>query len=642
MKLTSLTCILLCGVYAALAQPKQYASFRDYFVVNMNPDSLQEKIYAQKRDQTRYVHDLIWLEYSRYKVSDNFGNDLVTIQKMTSQQRFGIGAAMYNYLMGLRYKSEDAPKALVHFQKALTYFDRTKDTSGLAHCHLALMRLNIDNYNERIGDSKEAKFHYDRVVTLVQQSTDKRNEISLLPRYLTEHDLFYKEMSLSDLAKEYLRIINLIKQYPEMRFMLKDIYLNLSFFYLVNKDYKTAIEKLKLSLYNSSHCSEYNQITIYSNLASASEGLGDYIATEKYLRKILSARSSTVHFNDYVYIDANYGMAIASIKNKKFEQVIPYITAYDSLGRAYTERLKVQDLLKLQTKYESEKKEATINMLKKEQLRTDHRNQLILAGLLVALVIIGVIGVLVVRLRKTNAELQSLQSSRDKLYTVIAHDLREPINSLMSVGTLLRHLIRTNQTQEVEKVTQQIDRMGQQTSLLLNNLLEWGKSNYFEEPSPAQQIDATPLLHELAQVYQALADAKSIAMTVALPAAFPLVVNPKDLSLIVRNLLDNALKYAPGGGHVALTATAPLADTGQATIQVRNSGDGIDPAKLVYLQRVFAGKLTPQVGTQGLGLGLVLISDFARKNEATLLVSSRQAEETTFSLLIPCSLSVSR
>ena len=638
MKVLLLTIVLVCVWSLSLAQSKSYTTFKDYFVVAMNPDSLEKVVYSQKSSQIRYMHDLIWLEYSRYKVSDNFGRDLSTIQKLVSQQRSGVGTAMYNYLMGMRYKSEDAPRALNHYQQALTYFGRTNDTSGMAHCHLALMRLNIDNYNERIGDMDRAKFHYDQTVLLVKTSSDVRNKISLMPRYLAEQDLFYTPMTPTEAEKKYEGIVQLVRQHPEMRFMLKDIYLNLSFFYLINKDYKTAIEKLKRSLKYATHCSQYNQITIYSNLAAASEGLGNYVEMELYLKKILTAGPAKIPFNEYVRIEANFGMAVAIINNRKIDGLLPYVVAYDSLKRAYTERLKIRELLILQTKYETEKKQSTINALEVEKKYLADRNQLVLIGLVVSMLIIGLVSFLAIRLHKTNAELKSLQQSRDKLYTVIAHDLREPLSSLANVGSLLRFLIQANKQDEIKKVTQHLDQMGQQTGLLLNNLLEWGKNNHFDQQSPTHTFDAAPLLLELASVYTTLAEAKGITLAVDVPTSYPLTTNPKDLSLMVRNLLDNALKFTPTGGQVWLRASAtPGSASGAttATIEVADTGNGIGADQLTYLRQVIEGHLEPQVGTHGLGLGLVLIMDFARKNGASLTVQSHEGRGTTVSLGVP-------
>ncbi len=256
------------------------------------------------------------------------------------------------------------------------------------------------------------------------------------------------------------------------------------------------------------------------------------------------------------------------------------------------------------------------------------------------MLVIGIIGFLALRLRRTNAELHRLQQSRDKLYTVIAHDLREPINSLTGVGTLLRYLIKNNRSEELETVTQQIDRMGQQTSLLLNNLLEWGKSNFFEQQSLSQRFDASPLLHELGQLYVAFAEAKGIELSVTVPDHFWIMANPRDLSLIVRNLLDNALKNTPKRGKAELIAVAePVSVSEPGNIQkgritVHNAGEGFTPTQLSYLQQVFAGKRKPQVGVQGLGLGLVLIHDFAKKNGFSVRLNSAEEHGTEFTLEI--------
>ncbi|MEZ0487527.1 ATP-binding protein [Fibrella aquatica] len=635
MKTIFIASIFACLVVSAIAQNKTYRSFRDYYVVNMNPDSLEKEIYARKRDQAQYMHNLIWLEYSRFTISDRFGDDLEEVNRLTRQQKSGLARAMYNYIVGLRYKNEDLPKSHLHFRDALMYFESVQDTAGMAHCHFALMRLNITNLDEQVGSMSDAKIHYDKVVNLIAQSSDDRDKISLIPGYLSYENQFYKGRPFAEITAAYGGILQLIKKHPEMKFILKNLYLNLGFLYNERKEFKKAVTNYELCLTNSSHCSEYNLIGIYTNLAAVYNNLDDNVKAEIYLKKILAANNPKNHVNDYLMIEVNFSMVMNNIKLKKFDGTIPYLVTYDSLRIAYTEHLKARELLNLQTKYETEKKEATIRILELEKERIGYRNRLMMSGLFVALLVSGVIGVLAFRLRRTNAELRSLQQSRDKLYTVIAHDLRAPINNMMSVGTLLKHLILQNKSEEIEEVTNQINLMGQHTSLLLNNLLEWGKTNYFEQSSTAQQIDATPLLQELTQVYKVLAEANGITMTVSLPASFPLLVNPKDLSLIVRNLLDNALKHTPSGGSVALTATTvPLANTMQAIIQVRDNGKGIAPDQLTYLQQVFAGRLKPQVGTHGLGLGMVLITDFARKNGATLRLSSQQGQGTVFEIIL--------
>ena len=285
VKALPLTLLFSCWALVSLGQPKTYTSFRDYYVVNMNPDSLEKVVYSHKSDPVRYMHDLIWLEYSRFTISDHFGDDLENIGKLTSQQKSGLGKAMYNYIVGIRYKNENFPKSLLHFRKALRYFESTNDTAGIAHCHFALMRLNINNFNEQVGDIDNAKWHYDKVVSLVTQSSDERDKISLIPRYLFYKDHFYEGRPFSETTDAYEQVIQLIKKHSEMKFILKDLYLNLGFLYNNRQNYKNALINYEQCLKNSAHCSEYNLIGIYTNLAAVYDNMGNNKKAEVYLKK---------------------------------------------------------------------------------------------------------------------------------------------------------------------------------------------------------------------------------------------------------------------------------------------------------------------------------------------------------------------
>ncbi|TDB67365.1 HAMP domain-containing histidine kinase [Arundinibacter roseus] len=610
--------IVLIFVQDSFSQPKKTTSFRDYFIVNMNPDSLEKEVYTRKNEPDRYLHELLRLEYSRYKISDHFGNDLSSIQRLLARKPSGIGTAMYHYILGLRYKSEDAPRALGYFQQALSYFERTKDTSGLAHCHLALVRLNTDNFNDSIGDTKGAKYYFDKTVELVEKSSDERDRISLLPRYLADRDLFYEEMPLTEVEKEFRKIIQLVRKYPEMTFMLKDIYLNLSYFYLINQKYTKAIETLNLSLKNASHCSPYNRVTIYSNLASANEGLEDYDEMEKLLEKIIATPFPKIHFHEYVYIEANFGLALAAIQTKKLDRIMPYLIEYDGLNRARADRLKTRDLLNLQTKYETEKKQATINTLNLEKQLIEDRNRLIIGSLLVALLLLAIVSFLAIRLRSTNRALQTITRSRDKLFTVIAHDLRSPINTYQGLSDTLGYLIKSQQVDRIQTVARQIDQTGQNLSHLLTNLFEWSRSQLGQIQPRLQSIDVSSWLNGFLPVYKDSALVKGVELETRIAENMTLVSDPDMLSAIVRNLLDNAIKHCERGKPVIFL----MDTTAQHTrIIIQNTVSHFSEGKLLDLQQHLSGQKPLIYGEDNTGLGLLLIKEFADSLQTSVQVS---------------------
>ncbi|MFN3381010.1 MAG: sensor histidine kinase, partial [Runella zeae] len=286
----------------------------------------------------------------------------------------------------------------------------------------------------------------------------------------------------------------------------------------------------------------------------------------------------------------------------------------------------------LQSKIEVQKKENAIRM-------AEAQKQLLFGGLLVALGLIVTILVFSIKLRKTNTKLLELQQGRDKFYTIIAHDLRTPINSLNDMGGLLQHLIQEGKKQELDKVIQQIENMRQKTQLLLNNLFEWGKSQYFtpEVEQVRHPTDVGSLLRELYQTYVPFAEAKKIVMVADLPSRLVVSVDSNGLLMTVRNLLDNALKNTPAGGEIKIEMRESTADkTAQSfsKLTITDSGKGIAPDQLRYLQEVFAGKLKPEVGVHGLGLGMVLSHHFVQKNKAELTVQSELGKGTCFQLTL--------
>ncbi len=250
-----------------------------------------------------------------------------------------------------------------------------------------------------------------------------------------------------------------------------------------------------------------------------------------------------------------------------------------------------------------------------------------------ALILVAIVLYFSIRLRKTNVELVHLQQARDKFYTIIAHDLRLPMKSLNDMGALLQHLISEGKKQEFDKVIKQLESMRQQTDLLLNNLFEWGKSQYFVNEPIAQPdpFDAVASLQTLYTNYLPFAEAKGVSLAMLLPSSLILKADQKEFEMAFRNLLDNALKHTPGGGEI--TVTSPGSEEGKRrhSIIIADTGQGIAPEQLRYLQQVFSGKIKPNLGVNGLGMGMLLVYNFVRKNKVKLQISSELGAGSCFS-----------
>lgn len=160
-----------------------------------------------------------------------------------------------------------------------------------------------------------------------------------------------------------------------------------------------------------------------------------------------------------------------------------------------------------------------------------------------------------------------------------------------------------------------MENMRQQTHLLLNNLFEWGESQYFinESLTQSKAFDAAASLQTLCNHYLPFAEAKGVSLALVLPSSLLLKADQKGFEIAVRNLLDNALKHTPTGGKITVSGSSSEVGNPNYSIVIADTGEGIAPEQLRYLQQVYSGKIKPEVGVNGLGLGMILVYNFTQK-----------------------------
>ena len=236
-------------------------------------------------------------------------------------------------------------------------------------------------------------------------------------------------------------------------------------------------------------------------------------------------------------------------------------------------------------------------------------------------------------LRKYYYREKQITSFRDKFYTILTHDLRGSINSLTNIGGVLSHLIRNKNAKAMAQVANQIDYLGCSTSLLLDNMLDWGTSKSYGLDTSAKKIDISHFLNELVARYLAALMTKNIAILLDTPSNLIIKTSPKCLDIIIRNLISNAMSNTPSGGNITIKVEEMWA-TQQIMIEVSDTGNGIEADKLEFIKKVFTTKINPEVGDSGLGLGIILISHFARKNDSILKVTSQVGIGSCFTVIM--------
>lgn len=180
---------------------------------------------------------------------------------------------------------------------------------------------------------------------------------------------------------------------------------------------------------------------------------------------------------------------------------------------------------------------------------------------------------------RQNEELQETLASRDKMYSVIAHDLRSPIGSLkMLFNTLLDSL----DAERVGAGNLDMLRMGndiaEDTFSLLDNLLKWTKCQTGRMHTVYQDVDLAEVVLFSSKISESVARTKGIVVEYDIPAPIHVRCDVDMVKTIVRNLLSNAIKYSPEGGGKIIVSTAETPT--HAVVRVRDFGVGIKPEDL--------------------------------------------------------------
>ncbi|MEQ8471588.1 MAG: ATP-binding protein [Marinoscillum sp.] len=234
---------------------------------------------------------------------------------------------------------------------------------------------------------------------------------------------------------------------------------------------------------------------------------------------------------------------------------------------------------------------------------------------------------------KLTAELERLNQTKDKFFSIISHDLRGPISAFKGISRVIKFLVISKETDELMDVADDIDHSVDRLSELLDNLLGWAMQQQGHFPNVPEKLSLKELLHELVGNMETMAKGKNINLEVKVHETIELWVDRNTTMTILRNLVTNALKFTPERGMVIISTEE---DGNYANIKVMDTGIGIPRDQLKKLFRLQERSSTYGTsGEKGLGLGLQLVHEFVEMNNGTLHVESEEGKGTIFTVSLP-------
>ncbi|WP_164123113.1 sensor histidine kinase [Sphingobacterium sp. xlx-130] len=227
--------------------------------------------------------------------------------------------------------------------------------------------------------------------------------------------------------------------------------------------------------------------------------------------------------------------------------------------------------------------------------------------------------------------LQAINKDNEKIFSIIAHDIKSPFASLETMVVALRDQVLNNET-SADFIHQLHLRIVQQNQVL-DDLLQWGSSSLQGIATPPTKVLIKPIIQNILNGFEEQTIMKQLKITLHVSNEEHVVVNKDHFIIILRNLISNAIKFSYVTGEIEIFTSK---DQNFKFIHIKDQGVGINPSKSVLLFNVIQHKSLGTVDEPGAGLGLVLCKDLIERNGGIVHINSIPNKGSIFTVGLPC------
>ncbi|MCW2118475.1 tetratricopeptide repeat-containing sensor histidine kinase [Flavobacterium sp. 7A] len=583
-------------------------------------------------------------------------------------------------IIGVNYwaKSE-FQLALKNYQKSLKIYEEINNQNGICSllsnigivykdlsdyknalkCYLKSLKISEENgythsYIKIIGNISSiylAQENYSKALEYIEEAIDlseKEGGDSYLSAQLNTLGQIYEAQEDHEKAKAtYIKTLVLNKQN-------KNNYgTTISLYNIGNSEYQLKNYNSALKYFKESHLlSEKINDQFGVLLANKSIGLIHkeqlrFGSADLYYKKafklalILDAKEELL---DIYKIQSDLHKDIGNL-----DKSLVYLEKYIALKDSVYNKNRSKQIAEMQTKYDSEKKDKENELLRKNSLiqelaiekQTNLRNSFILISLVILVLIIILLYQFVIKkkanqlliqkndvISKQRDELKESNSTKDKFFGIISHDLRSPFNNILGITSLLVEDYDEIDDAEKKELITSLNISSKLAFNLLTNLLTWARTQTGRIKINKERINLKILIEMSIAPYSRSALEKDIQITVNIPSEAILSIDKNTAITFISNLVNNAIKFTPQGGKVTINYKE-----NKDTIELHfiDNGVGIDSKVIEELFRIDSNISTKGTNNEiGTGLGLILCKEFITKNGGNISVTSEVEKGTTF------------
>ena len=551
---------------------------------------------------------LVYLDMNNLKMAEDFFNQALALYDEDNNTR--MMSITLNRLGNVYLKTGNTDKSLSSFKNALKISIDLKDEMARSNAlrNIGKIYSQIENSNKALGYFKDA-IEVNNSISNINGNTFIYNDIGNLYLEKKEYKEALKNYNEAITASEKVDNTFIIalcnRKIGEIYLHLNkptiaQVYIEKSLEISLQLKHNTLIQNAYFSLY------EY-----YKQINNINEALNNYIRYSNYKDSIhqelnnkqiteLQIRSEVEERDNLINVQEEAIKSI-TLANQKQRTIIISLVVISLLVSVL--------VLLIWNRFSLKKK--TNEMLQKQMKIIEETNE---------------------KLLKSEADLKLLNSTKDKFFSIIAHDLKNPIGAILGITGLLTKDFDSHPVESIREYNNLIHDSSKQLYELLQNLLEWARSQTGKVKYKPEKISLNEILKENINLLKLSAQHKNIKIKYSLEQE-EVFADKEMLNTVVRNLISNAIKFTHSGGNVEVTSN--VIDN-HVEVEVKDSGVGMTKDEIRMLFRLDVHHTT--MGTlneTGTGLGLILCKEFIEKNRGKIWVESEPGKGSCIIFTLP-------
>ncbi len=232
-------------------------------------------------------------------------------------------------------------------------------------------------------------------------------------------------------------------------------------------------------------------------------------------------------------------------------------------------------------------------------------------------------------LNQSNKELKQTLEMKEKVFSIIAHDLRSPVASQVQYSELMLEKFKDS---ENAKIIRELQRLSSSSLDLIENLLHWGRQQRSNIQYQPQAVRLNEIIDEIRLLMKYTLDEKKITLSIEVPPELNAWCDRTLLNICLRNVFSNAIKFTPVQGDISIQASS---ENGTVTINIQDSGIGMDKERFTSILSGNVDSTPGTIGEKGTGLGLVVVREMIKINKGSFLMESKPGKGTSVKFTLP-------